>query len=284
MTPIVSTIAEVRAVVEALREDGKTVSFVPTMGALHDGHAALIWAARETSDFVVVSIFVNPTQFGPNEDYTRYPRTLTADQKLATQSGADLIFVPRTEEMYPDHSLTFVEVGKLGDYLCGASRPGHFRGVCTVVLKLFNIVRPHTAHFGAKDYQQARIISQMVRDLNVPVVVKIEPTVREPDGLALSSRNRYLSTAERAVAPRIYQALQSIEARTMAGELDVPRLESELRSALSSIPSARVDYASIVDAKTLQTITRLDRPAVAAVAVYLGTTRLIDNLVLNRGE
>jgi pantoate--beta-alanine ligase len=277
---IVTTIADVRAVVDAARRVGKTVGFVPTMGALHEGHATLVRAARSASGFVVVSIFVNPMQFGPKEDFAKYPRTLEADQKVCADAGTDLIFAPSLEEMYPANSVTFVEVGKLGDHLCGASRPGHFRGVCTVVLKLFNIVRPDAAHFGSKDYQQARIITQMVRDLNVPVAVRVEPTVREADGLALSSRNRYLGAAERAVAPRIYQALQSTRARARAGEIDAARLESALGAELSAVPGARVDYARVVDAETLQPLARLDRQAVAAVAVFLGTTRLIDNITV----
>jgi pantoate--beta-alanine ligase len=281
MLPIVTTIADVRRAVAEARTQGKTIGFVPTMGALHEGHAALVRAARAASGFVVVSIFVNPTQFGPKEDFAKYPRTLEADQKLCGEAGADLIFSPGVEEMYPSDSFTFVEVAKLGDHLCGASRLGHFRGVCTVVLKLFTIVGPDLAHFGAKDYQQARIITQMVRDLNVPVSVRVEQTVREPDGLALSSRNRYLNATERAVAPRIYQALQATRTRALAGEIDAARLESALAAELSAIPGARLDYASVVDAATLQPLARLDRPAVAAVAVFLGTTRLIDNIPLS---
>jgi pantoate--beta-alanine ligase len=280
MTPIVATIAEVRVRTAAARRDGMTIGFVPTMGALHEGHAALVRAAHASSGFVVVSIFVNPTQFGPSEDFARYPRTLEADQRLCTESGADLIFAPSVEEMYPDRPTTFVEVKDLDAQLCGQSRPGHFRGVATVVLKLFNIVGPDVAHFGAKDYQQARIIQKMVRDLNVPVEVRVEPTVREADGLALSSRNRYLSTSDRAKAPGVYRALQSVRARAAAGEVDVARLESALRAELEAIPGARVDYARIVDADTLGPLGRLDRPAVAAVAVFLGTTRLIDNVTI----
>lgn len=280
MTPTVTMINAVREAVAAARCAGKTIGFVPTMGALHEGHAALVRAARGTSGFAVVSIFVNPTQFGPDEDFARYPRTLEADQKVCSDAGADLIFAPSVEEMYPEQSVTFVEVKELDTVLCGASRPGHFRGVCTVVLKLFNIVGPDVAHFGAKDFQQARIIRQMTRDLNVPVEVRIEPTVREADGLALSSRNRYLSASERAAAPRLYRALQAVRERALAGEIDVARLESALRTDLEVIPGARVDYARIVDADTLRPIGRLDRPAVALVAVYLGTTRLIDNVVI----
>ncbi|MCS6863884.1 MAG: pantoate--beta-alanine ligase [Gemmataceae bacterium] len=278
--PIVMTIPEIRAVTDAVRQQGQTIGFVPTMGALHEGHASLIRAARAASDYVVVSIFVNPTQFGPHEDYAKYPRTLEADQLVCAQAGADVIFAPRVEDMYPANSFSYVEVAKLGDHLCGRSRPGHFRGVCTVVMKLFNIIRPDVAYFGAKDYQQARIITQMVRDLNVPVRIAIEPTVREADGLALSSRNRYLSPAERAVAPRIQQALQTIAQRVAAGEVDTARLESALEAELMAIPGTRVDYAKIVDAEFLQPLTRIDRPAVIAVAVFLGTTRLIDNLLI----
>ncbi len=282
MTPIVTTIADVRAEVEEARRLGMTVLFVPTMGALHEGHASLIRAAGRPSAFVVVSIFVNPTQFGPNEDFARYPRTLDADQKLCTEAGANLIFAPTAEEMYPDSPLTSVEVAELQDVLCGPLRPGHFRGVCTVVLKLFNIVAPDVAVFGEKDFQQSRIIRRMVRDLNVPVEIQIEPTVREADGLALSSRNRYLTAEQRAAAPGIHRALQAVRSRAQAGETDVTRLEQSLRAELEAIPGARVEYARIVDAETLQTPAKLDRPAAAAVAVFLGNTRLIDNVLLTR--
>jgi len=281
MTPIVTTIAEVRTRVSQARGAGMTVGLVPTMGALHDGHAALIRAARAESGFVVVSIFVNPTQFGPNEDLASYPRTMEADLEVCAEAGADLIFAPAVAEMYPERSVTFVEVKELDQVLCGQSRPGHFRGVATVVLKLFNIVGPDRAYFGAKDYQQARIIQQMVRDLNVPVAVRVVPTVREADGLALSSRNRYLSAADRALAPGIYRALLAVRDRARAGEVDVARLESALHAELESIPGARVDYARIVDAESLRSLGRLDRPAVAAAAVFLGTTRLIDNVVIS---
>lgn len=280
LASLASSIDEVRAVVAGARKTARTVGLVPTMGALHEGHASLIRAARQASDFVVVSVFVNPTQFGPNEDFARYPRTLEADRNTCAQAGADVIFAPAVEEIYPGRSITFVEVQELDAVLDGPKRPGHFRGVCTVVLKLFNIVQPDRAHFGAKDFQQARIIRQMVRDLNVAIEIRVEPTVREQDGLAMSSRNRYLSATERARAPAIYRALQTIQARARAGEIDVARLESALAAELASIPEARIDYARIVDADTLQPLARLDRPAVAAVAVFLGTTRLIDNVIL----
>lgn len=273
---VVTTIAEMRTAVAAVRGMNWKIGCVPTMGALHAGHIELVRVAKQQADFVVTTIFVNPTQFGPNEDFAKYPRTLDADVKLLTEVGCDLVFAPGVEEMYSE-SFAYVDIDKLGDHLCGPRRPGHFRGVCTVVLKLFNIVQPDVAVFGAKDAQQARIIRRMVKDLNVPVAVTVAPTVREADGLAMSSRNRYLSPAERALAPRIYQALQETQAAT---DRDVPTLEAALHAKLAAIPGARVDYAAIVDDDTLQPIARLEKPALAAVAVFLGTTRLIDNVTL----
>jgi pantoate--beta-alanine ligase len=278
---LVERIEAVRQQVAQARQAGRTIGFVPTMGALHAGHAALIRSARQECGYVVVSIFVNPTQFGPQEDYARYPRTLEADQQLCAEEGVDLIFAPSVEEMYPPPYRTYVEVTELDQVLCGASRPSHFRGVCTVVLKLFQIVQPDVAYFGEKDYQQARIIRQMIDDLNLPVHLRTLPTVREADGLACSSRNRYLTAAQRQVAPRIYQALLELRERVGRGEREAARLESDLYQALSAIPEARVDYAKIVDADSLQPLDQIDRPAVAAVAVFLGTTRLIDNIRLN---
>ena len=280
LTPVAATIEDARTQVADARRRGMTIALVPTMGALHEGHAALVRAAATPRAFVVVSVFVNPTQFGPKEDFAKYPRTLDADRRICAEAGAHLVFAPTADEIYPTNSFTFVDVSTLGDTLCGPSRPGHFRGVCTVVLKLFNVVGPDVAYFGAKDYQQARIIRQMVRDLNVPVTVRVEPTVRESDGLAMSSRNRYLSPEQRAAAPAIYRTLQAVRGRALAGEKDVTRLESTLLADLTAIPGARVDYAQVVDADTLQPIARLDGPAVAAVAVFLGTTRLIDNVTI----
>jgi pantoate--beta-alanine ligase len=282
MLPVATTIAEVRAAVSSVHSAGKRIGFVPTMGALHAGHAELVRVAKEHSDFVVVSVFVNPTQFGPNEDFAKYPRTLDDDRRISADAGGDLVFAPSAAEMYPPNAVTFVEVAGLDQVLCGPRRPGHFRGVATVVLKLFNIVRPDVAVFGAKDAQQSIILRKMVADLNVPVEMVIAPTVREADGLAMSSRNRYLSVMERAEAPKIHRALRDIEARAAAGESDVAKLETELLERLQAIPGARVDYANILDAETLSPMTTLDRPALAAVAVFLGTTRLIDNLILSR--
>jgi pantoate--beta-alanine ligase len=277
------TIPDTRRAVAAARTQGRTVGLVPTMGALHEGHASLIRLARRECGFVAVSIFVNPTQFGPHEDFTRYPRTLPEDQAVCEREGADLIFAPEPAAMYPLGFRTSVDVAELGDYLCGPSRPGHFRGVATVVLKLFNIVQPDRAYFGQKDAQQARIIRQMVRDLDVPLAVVVGPTVREPDGLALSSRNRYLAPAERRHAPELFRALQEVRRRVASGERDAAALRRFLAERIQSTPGARLDYAEIVDADSLSPVERLTGPALAAVAVKFGATRLIDSIELPVG-
>jgi len=280
LPPIAATIAEVRAAVTQARREGKTIGFVPTMGALHAGHGSLIRSARTRSDFAVVSIFVNPTQFGPNEDFKRYPRTLEGDRELCGAVGTDLIFTPTPDLIYPPGYRTYVEVEGLGEHLCGPTRPGHFRGVATVVLKLFNIVIPDVAFFGQKDAQQARIIEQMAIDLNLIVRVEVLPTVREPDGLAMSSRNRYLDPEQRRHAPALYRALETIRGLVATGERDVRKLESRLAAEVASTPGARLDYARIVDGLSLQPIETLERPATAALAVFFGSTRLIDNVTL----
>jgi pantoate--beta-alanine ligase len=278
--PVVTTVAQLRETISQARLAERTVGFVPTMGALHAGHAELIRQANDLCGFVVASVFVNPTQFGPKEDFSKYPRTLDADVALSEEAGADVIFAPTVEEMYTPNSTTYVEVPGLDLVLCGPRRPGHFRGVCTVVLKLFHMVQPDVAVFGAKDAQQAIILNKMVRDLNVPVKMVIAPTVREPDGLAMSSRNRYLSAEEREHAPNIYAELQKIELRIRNGESDVGRLESALVAGLEAIPGAKVDYASILEAENLTAVGRISGPVLVAVAVFLGTTRLIDNVVV----
>jgi pantoate--beta-alanine ligase len=280
LPPVAARIAEARAAVAAAREAGKRVGFVPTMGALHAGHASLIRASRAECGFTVVSIFVNPIQFGPNEDFSRYPRTFDADRQLCGALGTDLIFAPSSEAMYPPESRTVVNVTKLEDALCGQTRPGHFRGVATVVLKLFNIVHPDVAYFGQKDAQQALIIRRMVTDLNVPVTIRVQPTVREPDGLAMSSRNRYLDPAQRHHATALYRTLQRAEELVARGERSVPVLEQAMSALISAEPGARLDYARVLDAETLDPHSMLDRPALAVVAVYFGTTRLIDNTIL----
>jgi pantoate--beta-alanine ligase len=272
------TVEEVRQAVAQPRRQGLTVGLVPTMGALHRGHAALIETARAETGFVVVSIFVNPTQFGPSEDFSRYPRPLEQDLELCGTLGADLVFHPSVEVMYPPGFSTHVEVSGLPDGLCGASRPGHFRGVCTVVLKLFNLIQPDRAYFGQKDGQQARIVQQMAADLNVPVQVCVQPTVREPDGLALSSRNRYLDPDQRRRATILYSALREAEARIQAGERDAEAIRRLLAERVQQTPGALLDYASVVDAGTLQPVAQLQGEVMLALAVKLGSTRLIDNL------
>jgi pantoate--beta-alanine ligase len=280
LPPIATTVADVRETVAAARKAGRRIGFVPTMGALHAGHASLIRASRAETEFTVVSIFINPTQFGPTEDFSRYPRNLTADEELCGAVGTDLIFAPTAEEMYPPESRTVVQVTGLQDVLCGASRPGHFRGVATVVLKLFHIVQPDVAYFGQKDAQQALVIRRMVFDLNLPLAVRVQPTVREPDGLAMSSRNRYLDPGQRHHATALNRALKRAEALVAGGERSIVSLEKELADVLAATPGTRLDYARVVDAETLDTLATLDRPALAAVAVYFGPTRLIDNTFL----
>ncbi len=276
---IVHTIAEVRQHVAQARQAGKTIGFVPTMGALHVGHGALVEAASKGSDYVVVSIFVNPLQFGPSEDLERYPRNLEADAQFCAERGAHLIFAPSNKEMYPREMATSVTVDALTNTLCGVSRPGHFRGVATVVTKLFNIVQPDFAYFGQKDAQQLAVIRRMVADLNIPVQVESVPTVREADGLALSSRNAYLSPAERRAAVVLYQALQAAMARLAAGERNADALRDFLRDTISREPLARIDYAEVVDAESLQPVSSVERDVLLAVAVFFGKTRLIDNML-----
>lgn len=278
---IISAIAGIRAAVKAARDSGRRIGFVPTMGALHEGHARLIEVARAECDFVVVSIFVNPTQFGPNEDFAKYPRTLDADRELCARMGTDVIFAPAAEEMYPAGFRTSVEVQGLQDRLCGASRPGHFRGVCTVVLKLFNIVQPDLAFFGQKDAQQAVIIRRMVRDLDLPLEIRTVPTVREADGLAMSSRNRYLNPEERRHAPALFQSLQQAEKLIAAGERDPGQIESSISERLGQVPGLRIDYVRAVSAETLERPPSLQGATLIALAVFLGSTRLIDNIQIH---
>ena len=275
---VVQTIPEIRAVVGTARVCGKRVGLVPTMGALHAGHASLIQTARRECEHVVVSIFVNPTQFGPNEDFARYPRTLDADIELCGQAGAHAVFAPKVETIYPPDFVTQVEVRDLQDRLCGASRPGHFRSVCTVVLKLFNIVQPDLAYFGQKDAQQALILTRMARELNLPVELHTLPTVREPDGLALSSRNRYLDAEQRRNASGIWRALTAARQLVESGARDPAAVEVGLMRDLAAIPGCRIDYAQVVSAETLAPLPRLQGQVLIAVAVYFGSTRLIDNV------
>ncbi|WP_018133280.1 pantoate--beta-alanine ligase [Effusibacillus pohliae] len=277
---IIHTIREIREYVREQRTLGKTVGLVPTMGSLHDGHLSLARQAKAECDVAVMSIFVNPLQFGPSEDYDRYPRNLEGDARLAETAGVDAIFAPPVHEMYPQPQMTFVDVEGLTENLCGASRPGHFRGVATVVTKLFNIVQPDKAFFGQKDAQQVRVIEQMVQDLNIPVQIVPCPIVREADGLAMSSRNVYLSPEERRQALAIYRALQAAEAMFGAGERSADAIREQVRSIIEAEPLAEVDYIKIVDLQTLSDTSLIDRDCLLAVAVRFGGTRLIDNVIL----
>jgi pantoate--beta-alanine ligase len=277
------TTAEVRAAVGAARESGRRVGLVPTMGALHAGHAALIKRCRSRADLTIVSIFVNPTQFGPGEDFDRYPRALEEDLKVCENSGAAIVYVPSVQAMYPRGlASTFVEVAGLSDILEGASRPGHFRRVATVVLKLFEIVRPDLACFGQKDYQQQLVIKRMVEDLHVGVQIDVCPTIREEAGLAMSSRNRYLNAEERKAAGVLYQALLNARRAVEAGERDAARVRQILCQTIESEPLAKLDYAEIAGAEGLEPLVRLEQGSrcVALLAVRIGTTRLIDNMLL----
>ena len=275
----VHTVNDLRKTLESAGQIG----LVPTMGALHAGHENLIETARRECRTIVVSIFVNPIQFGPGEDYSQYPRTLERDLEACARRGADLVFVPSVEEMYPLPQLTFVEVTRISEHLCGKFRPGHFRGVATVVLKLLNIVQPQRAYFGEKDMQQLQVIRRMVLDLNVPVTIVGVPTVREPDGLALSSRNKYLSEEERRAAPALYQALQAAARRIKEGERDVTKARTAALEILEKHPLVRVEYLEVVDPDELAPVSTIGSSVRIAVAIWVGRTRLIDNVFVNAG-
>jgi pantoate--beta-alanine ligase len=268
----------VRRVVARWRRRGLTVGFVPTMGAIHAGHLSLVTRAARHADRVVASVFVNPLQFAPHEDYRRYPRPQRRDRRLLRGAGVDLLWEPRAAEFYPLGHRTRVRVGGLGDVLEGASRPGHFEGVATVVLKLLDVVTPDTLWLGQKDAQQARIIERMVTDLDVPVRVRRGKTVREPDGLALSSRNAYLTPEERRQAVALWRGLQAARARLAAGERSAARLKAAVRRVWRAYPRVREDYVAVVDPDRLEPLTRVRGRALLAVAVWLGRARLIDNL------
>ncbi|WP_421556565.1 pantoate--beta-alanine ligase [Pseudomonas kitaguniensis] len=278
----VKTVRELRAAVAHARSAGKRIGFVPTMGNLHSGHATLVSKAAQQSEFVVSSIFVNPLQFGAGEDLDKYPRTLAADQEKLLQAGCNLLFAPTVDEMYPGgmSGQTRVSVPQLSEGLCGASRPGHFEGVATVVNKLFNMVQPDMAVFGQKDYQQLAVIRAMVHDLNLPIQIIGEPTVRAADGLALSSRNGYLSEEQRAIAPVLYRSLSQMAAAIKAGDHDFATLRAE-QVQLIEAAGLRMDYLEVRHGVHLRPATPEDRDVVILVAAYLGATRLIDNLHLN---
>lgn len=277
---IIETVVEMQAFSREVRKNGKTIALVPTMGYLHEGHASLMVEGRKRADILVASIFVNPTQFGPSEDFDAYPRDLERDRKVAVAAGVDVIFAPKASDMYPRGFQTFVDVEELTRHLCGASRPGHFRGVTTVVAKLLNIVMPHVALFGKKDFQQLAVIRRMAGDLNMDVEIVGMPIVREADGLAMSSRNAYLGPEERKSALCLSRALATAQALFRDGECRVAPLREKVLRIISEVPGAIIDYADFRDSETLEAIETANGQTLIALAVKIGTTRLIDNCIL----
>ncbi|MFN3407092.1 MAG: pantoate--beta-alanine ligase [Caldimicrobium sp.] len=277
---IIKKIKEMQDLANSWRREGKIIGFVPTMGYLHEGHLSLVRSARKRADRVVVSIFVNPLQFGPKEDFHKYPRDPERDIALLEKEKVDVVFTPDPTEMYPPSFQTYVEVTELTKGLCGAYRPGHFKGVTTVVLKLFNIVKPHFAIFGEKDYQQLKVIERMVKDLNLDIEIMSHPTVRERDGLAMSSRNTYLNEEERRSALSLYQSLKLAERLILGGERKASRIKELMKDYIEKFPYTQVQYIEIVNPKTLQSIEEINRDVLIALAVFVGTTRLIDNRLI----
>ncbi len=285
VTPVTvaRSIADVHAQLDAHRKDGETAGLVPTMGFLHEGHLSLIRAARADCPLVVVSIFVNPIQFGGSEDFNTYPRDLGRDLKLAASAGAGVVFAPAEAELYPNGFDTMVVPGKIAEGLCGATRPGHFQGVATVIAKLFNIIQPSAAYFGQKDAQQVAVIKRTAADLNYNVRIRVCPTVREPDGLATSSRNSYLSEAERSQAPVLYEALMEAKAAVSAGQTGAAALRRQMKRKIAGKYLAELEYVKIVDPGTLEPVPEIKEDALAAVAARFGRARLIDNMILSPG-
>lgn len=280
---IARDIAATRRAIAEARRAGRRIGFVPTMGYLHAGHLSLVDAARRDKTWVVASIFVNPTQFGPNEDFERYPRDSAGDLRQCEDAGVDLVFMPSVEDMYPPGSTTTVHVAQLTDTLCGPCRPGHFDGVATVVAKLFNIVQPDAAYFGQKDAQQLAVIRQMTRDLNLPMEIVGCPTVREADGLAMSSRNALLSADERRRAVVLYRALCTARDTLAGGECGAQVIIAQMRQIIDTAQPTRIDYISIVSPETMQLVEHIEQPVLVALAVHIGHTRLIDNMLLDPG-
>jgi pantoate--beta-alanine ligase len=279
---IITKISDMQSFADSLRREGRTIGFVPTMGFLHEGHLALMRRARASSDAVVASIFVNPTQFGPNEDYERYPRDEEGDRKKCESAGVDILFTPKADAMYPEKPAVFVTVEGISDILEGAIRPGHFRGVTTVVNKLFNIVKPHKAFFGQKDFQQCVVIKRMVKGLNLDVEIVVLPTVREPDGLAMSSRNSYLSAEQRRKATVLYRALKAGEELIHSGVHEPEKVRQKMRAVLLTEEGVAIDYAQVADPESLASVDVFGGNVVLLVAARLGSTRLIDNLLATR--
>jgi pantoate--beta-alanine ligase len=277
---LVDTISRMTTLVKILKKEGKSIGFVPTMGYLHEGHMSLVKAAKKHTDVVVLSIFVNPLQFGPKEDFKKYPRDIKHDEVLAGDAGVDIIFCPSASEIYPEGYATYVNVEDYADKLCGASRPGHFKGVATVVAKLFNIVKPDVAYFGQKDAQQVVVIKKMAKDLNMDIEIKAIPVVRETDGLAMSSRNIYLSGDERRQALVLRRALEKASALIAAGERDPGKVVKSMRDLISHDPLVKIDYISVVSGKDLKDLPVISGEALVALAAYVGATRLIDNITV----
>jgi pantoate--beta-alanine ligase len=277
-------ISQMKAVVKKLKSQKKTIAFVPTMGYLHQGHLSLVRKSRQEADITVVSIFVNPAQFGPKEDFARYPRDLKRDSQMLEKERVDYLFVPSDDEMYPQGYKTYVQVLDLQDRLCGRSRPGHFRGVCTVVLKLFNIVQPDVAFFGQKDAQQAIILKKMTEDLDLDVKIRVLPIIRDKDRLALSSRNAYLSQDERKAALVLSKSLKEAQSMVERGERQAGKIVKKMKDIINAEPLAQVDYVEIVDLKNLDPPAKIENKALTAVAVFIGKVRLIDNAILRVKE
>jgi pantoate--beta-alanine ligase len=280
---IIKTIKDMQALSRKLRTEGKTIGFVPTMGALHEGHLSLVRRSKDENDFTIVSIFVNPTQFGPNEDFQRYPRDNKGDLEKLQSLNVDTVFMPVNDEMYPEGVSISIDVGDIGKILCGVSRPGHFNGVATVVAKLFNIVMPDRAYFGQKDYQQSAVIKKLIGELNFDTDIVVCPVIREPDGLAMSSRNSYLSEEERNSALILYKALQyGKELILSKADSDEASIKKKMGTLIRSELHAEIDYIDIVDPQDLKTIKQITTPAVLCLAVKIGNTRLIDNIIVDR--
>jgi pantoate--beta-alanine ligase len=277
----IKSIKEMQFLSNEWKKKGVKIAFVPTMGYLHEGHLSLVRIARKLGDKVVVSIFVNPLQFGPTEDYREYPRDLERDKSLLEKEGVDVVFVPEAEEMYPEGFQTYVEVTEITKGLCGAFRPGHFKGVTTVVLKLFNIVKPDIAIFGEKDYQQLQVIKRMVKDLNLDIEIVGAPTVREEDGLAMSSRNTYLSSEERKSALSLYKSLLLAKDLVKKGEKDPQKIKKKMEEFIHNYPFTKVQYIEFVDPETLEPVSMIEKPVVCALAVFVGKARLIDNMLIS---
>lgn len=277
---IITSVEKMQVYARVLRKNGSSIGFVPTMGYLHDGHVALVQAAKKQNDIVILSIFVNPIQFGPNEDFDKYPRDIERDEKIAKNAGVDIIFYPEKNDMYRENFSTYVNVEHLTDNLCGAKRPGHFRGVTTVVAKLFNIVKPDMAYFGQKDIQQAIVIKKMAEDLNMDIAIRIMPTVREKDGLAMSSRNVYLTEGQREEALVINRALSVALKLFKEGERSASKIINKIEGLIKDRREVTIDYIKIVDDKMLKDITKIKSTAILAIACFVGKTRLIDNVIL----